>query len=111
MHAEEVHSHLGTTKYSPFRDIWMPLDLSNIASFNAIMAHAAAHLSKMQNQENNPDILRLKLEAIQLVRKWLSDPTTSFEDEVFAAVLRLFTFEVCRNESHLLFITKSLGVA
>jgi hypothetical protein len=111
MHAEEVHSHLGTAKYSPFRDVWMPLDLSNLASFNAIMAHAAAYLSKVQNKESNADILRLKLEAIRLVRKWLSDPTTSFKDEVFAAVLRLFTFEVCRNESHLLLTTYSLSVS
>lgn len=79
----------------------MPLDLSNPASFNAIMAHAAAHISETQNKESNSEILRFKIEAIELVNKWLGDPTTSFKDEVFAAVLRLFTFEVCREKTFL----------
>ncbi|OOQ86551.1 hypothetical protein PEBR_20798 [Penicillium brasilianum] len=99
MHAEEIHSNLGTATISPFRDIWMPLDLSNPASFNAILAHAAAHISETQNKESNSEILRFKIEAIELVNKWLGDPTTSFKDEVFAAVLRLFTFERYRGTS------------
>jgi hypothetical protein len=109
MHAEDIHSNLGPATFSPCRDIWMPLDLSNPASFNAIMAHAAAHLSKIQDKESNPDTLRFKTEAIEFVNKWLSDPTTAFKDEVFAAVLRLFTFEVCRNKSRLLVPADYLG--
>jgi hypothetical protein len=94
MHAEEIHSHLETEKFSPFRDIWMPLDLSNIASFNGIMAHAAAHLSQIQHKHVSPETLRYKTEIIEFVNRWLGNPNTAFKDEVFAAVLRLFTFEV-----------------
>lgn len=96
MHAEEIHSHLETETFSPFRDIWMPLDLSNIASFNGIMAHAAAHLSQIQHKDISPETLRYKTEIIELVNRWLGDPNTAFKDEVFAAILRLFTFEVCQ---------------
>lgn len=49
MHSEEIHSRLDTKKFSPFREIWMPLDLSNVASFNGIMAHAAADLAQTRN--------------------------------------------------------------
>lgn len=96
MHAEEIHSHLETETFSPFRDIWMPLDLSNIASFNGIMAHAAAHLSQIQHRDISPETLRYRTEIIELVNRWLGNPITAFNDEVFAAVLRLFTFEVCQ---------------
>lgn len=79
----------------------MPLDLSNPASFNGIMAHAAAHLSQIQYKEGNQDSLEFKTDAIEIVNKWLRDPATALNDEVFAAVLRLFTFEVSRYWFHL----------
>lgn len=95
MHAEEVHSHLETETFSPFRDIWMPLDLSNIASFNGIMAHAAAHLSQIRYKDISPEALSYKTETIELVNRWIGNPMTAFKDETFAAVLRLLSFEVC----------------
>ena len=97
MHTEEIHSHLDMETFSPFKDIWMPLDLSNIASFHGIMAHAAAHLSEIQHKDIGPETLRYKTVIIELVNRWLGNPDTAFQDEVFAAVLRLFTFEVCQT--------------
>lgn len=66
--------------------MWIPLDLSNLASFNVIIAHAAAYLSKIQKTESDRDTLILISEAIYLIRKWLSDLTTLFEDKLFTAV-------------------------
>lgn len=94
IHAEEVHSAFENQTFSPFRDIWMPLDLSNASSFNAIMAHAAADLSRARGQDIDWGSLKYKTEAIGLVNKWLSSAKTAVNDDVFSGVLRLLTFEV-----------------
>ena len=76
----------------------MPLDLSNVASFNGIMAHAAADLAQTRYKDicsdSRSEALRYKTGTIEAINKWLGDPMTTFKDKVFAAVLRLFTFEV-----------------
>lgn len=94
IHAEEVHSGLQHQTFTPFKDIWIPLDLSNAASFNAIMAHAAAHFFGRHGQDLDLSSLKYKTEAIALINKWLSNTTTALNDEVFAGVLRLLIFEV-----------------
>jgi hypothetical protein len=81
--------------FNPMRDVWFPLDLSNAASFNAVMAHAAAHLSRMRGIKTSDEALKYKAEAVRIVRLWMSDPTRALSDDIFAAVIRLLTFEVC----------------
>lgn len=76
------------------REIWLPLDLSNAASFNAIMAHSAAHLARMQGQYRSDTALEFKTEAMRIVNLWMADPVLCLSDEVVAAVLRLLTYEV-----------------
>lgn len=77
------------------RDIWMPLDLSNAASFNAIMAHSAAHLARMQGLPRSHRALEFKTEALRIVNSWMADPALCMGDDLVAAVLRLLTYEVC----------------
>ncbi|KAM0553320.1 hypothetical protein ACHAPJ_007333 [Fusarium lateritium] len=75
------------------RDVWCPLDLSNAASFNAIMAHAAAHLARMQGFRQSKEALKFKTEAVRIVKVWMDDPELALSDDVLAAVLRLLTYE------------------
>jgi len=89
-----MFEELPAETFNPMRDVWFPLDLSNAASFNAIMAHAAAHLSRMRGIKFSNEALKYKAEAVRIVRLWMNDPTTALSDEVFAAVIRLLTFEV-----------------
>ena len=92
---------LDVTEFNPMKDVWFPLDLSNASSFNCIMAHSAAHLSHLyagtppRRGTNSSDALKYKIEAVRILRTWLSDPEKELCDDAFAAVVRLLTFEVC----------------
>ncbi|KAF6519760.1 hypothetical protein HZS61_016177 [Fusarium oxysporum f. sp. conglutinans] len=79
--------------FSPMRDVWLPLDLSNPASFNALMALSAAHLSRMQGFSQSEVALEFKSEAVRIVQLWMQDPERAVSDDVLAAILRLLTFE------------------
>jgi hypothetical protein len=81
--------------FNPMRDVWVPLDLSNAASFNAIMAHSAAHLARMRGYRSSTEALKFKAEAMRIVSIWMKDEHLALSDDVFAAVLRLLTYEVC----------------
>jgi len=91
---------LDVTEFNPMKDVWFPLDLSNPSSFNCIMAHSAAHLSNLyagtppRRGTNSSDALKYKIEAVRILRLWLSDPDKELSDDAFAAVVRLLTFEV-----------------
>lgn len=95
MHARFIHVGLEARTLTPFRDVCIPLDLSNPASFNGILAHAAADLVGSRGDGNSSEILKYKSEAIEIINKWLGTTTTTIKDEVFAGVVRLLTFEVC----------------
>ncbi|KAF5721889.1 tachykinin family [Fusarium mundagurra] len=84
-------SHDGA--FSPMRDVWLPLDLSNPASFNALMALSAAHLSRMQGFSQSEVALEFKSEAVRIVQLWMQDPERAVSDDVLAAILRLLTYE------------------
>ncbi|KAI8713776.1 hypothetical protein NCS52_01223200 [Fusarium sp. LHS14.1] len=86
---DDVHSQA----FNPMRDVWCPLDLSNAASFNAIMAHSAAHLAGMQGLRQSKEALKFKAEAVRIVQVWMDDPQRALSDDVLAAVLRLLTYE------------------
>ncbi|KAH7211133.1 fungal-specific transcription factor domain-containing protein [Fusarium oxysporum] len=79
--------------FSPMRDVWLPLDLSNPASFNALMALSAAHLSRMQGFSQSEVALEFKSEAVRIVQLWMQDRERAVSDDVLAAILRLLTFE------------------
>ena len=89
-----MFDHLSAGGFNPMRDVWFPLDLSNAASFNAIMAHSAAHLARMQGSRNSMTAAKFKAEAVRIVTLWMGDAELSTSDEVIAAVLRLLTYEV-----------------
>lgn len=95
MHADVLHSGFKSQTFTPFRDIWIPLDLSNAASFHGILAHAAADLNGRREDAAKSEVLKFKTEAIGTINLWLSTSTTAIKDEVFAGVVRLLTFEVC----------------
>lgn len=80
--------------FNPMLDVWFPLDLSNAASFNAIMAHAAAHLSLMQGKRHSSKALRFKNEALRIITIWMNESSGSPSDPILAAVVRLLTYEV-----------------
>ncbi|KAF7522759.1 hypothetical protein PCG10_007273 [Penicillium crustosum] len=98
-HAAMMFEDLDVTKFNPMRDVWFPLDLSNASSFNCIMAHSAAHLSHLyagtppRRGSASSDALKYKIEAVRILRLWLSDPEKELSDDSFAAVVRLLTFE------------------
>ncbi|KAF5672840.1 tachykinin family [Fusarium circinatum] len=79
--------------FSPMRDVWLPLDLSNPASFNALMALSAAHLSRMQGFSQSEVALEFKSEAVRIVQLWMQDPERAVSDDVLAAIIRLLTYE------------------
>ncbi|KAI0469462.1 tachykinin family protein [Xylaria cf. heliscus] len=82
-----------TSVFNPMRDVWFPLDLSNAGSFNAIMAHSAAHLSRMQGFPVSNEAVRFKVEAVGIVQFWARDPALALSDDTIAAILRLLSFE------------------
>ncbi|KAI0543024.1 tachykinin family protein [Xylaria digitata] len=82
-----------TSTFNPMRDVWFPLDLSNAASFNAIMAHSAAHLARMQGFPVSNEAVRFKVEAVGIVQSWARDPALALSDDTIAAILRLLSFE------------------
>ncbi len=78
--------------FNPMRDVWFPLDLSNAASFNAIMAHSAAHLAWLYGIKASNEALMFKNEAVRIIAIWMSNGSSS-GDDIIAAVLRLLTYE------------------
>lgn len=95
-----MFEELDIPSFNPMKDVWFPLDLSNASSFNAIMAHSAAHLSHLYagtspgRGTNSSDALKFKAEAVRILHEWLSDPEKALSYDAFAAVIRLLTFEV-----------------
>lgn len=89
------------SELNPVRDVWFPLDLSNAASFNAIMAHSAAHLAYFYGGTaptrgtNSLQALKYKSNAIVILRTWMGDPDKALSNDAFAGTVRLLTFEVC----------------
>jgi hypothetical protein len=81
--------------FNPMRDVWLPLDLSNPASFNALMALSAAHLSWMQGFSQSEMALEFKSKAVKIVQLWMQDPERAVSEDILAAILRLLTYEVC----------------
>ncbi|KAM3451719.1 hypothetical protein NHJ6243_009548 [Beauveria neobassiana] len=86
-------SHLPASIFNTARDVWLPLDLSNAASFNICMAHAAAHLARIHGRRCSTIALRFKVEAMRIISEWIQNEAKALSDDMFAAVLRLLTYE------------------
>lgn len=99
-HAAMMFEDMELPSFNPMKDVWFPLDLSNSASFNCIMAHSAAHLGHLYagtspgRPTNSSDATRYKGEAVRILNTWMSDPEKALSNHAFAAVVRLLTFEV-----------------
>lgn len=89
-----VFEGLPAATLNPVRDVWFPLNLSNAASFNAIMAHSAAHMARMRGSTGSNEALQFKMEAIRIVKLWMEDPKLALCDDTITAVMRLLTYEV-----------------
>lgn len=82
------------------REVWFPLDLSNVASFNCVMAHSAAHLAYFYGGSgpfrgtDSAEALGFKTHAVRTLNKWLGDQQKALSNDAFIAVVRLLTFEV-----------------
>lgn len=107
-----MFENMPASSFNPMRDVWFPLDLSNPASFNAIMAHSAAHLAH-QYGGTTPncgtkswEALRFKADAVNILTQWVNDPQMALSNDAFAAVVRLLTFEVILQYSLYIFLSE-----
>ncbi|PYH58527.1 uncharacterized protein BO96DRAFT_243938 [Aspergillus niger CBS 101883] len=94
----DLHASFGpglsqSTGFDPVRDVWLPLDLSNSASFCALMAHAAAHAAHRQGQTRSIGSEKFRTLAVGIIAKWLADERRSTQDDTITAIARLLMFE------------------
>ncbi|GAT29851.1 similar to An03g05650 [Aspergillus luchuensis] len=94
----DLHASFGpglsqSTGFDPVRDVWLPLDLSNSASFCALMAHAAAHVAHRQGQTKSIESEKFRTLAVGIIAKWLADERKSTQDDTITAIARLLMFE------------------
>ncbi|GLA63142.1 hypothetical protein AtubIFM55763_005641 [Aspergillus tubingensis] len=94
----DLHASFGpglsqSTGFDPVRDVWLPLDLSNSASFCALMAHAAAHVAHRQGQTKSIESEKFRTLAVGIIAKWLADERRSTQDDTITAIARLLMFE------------------
>ncbi|GAD99542.1 NAD dependent epimerase/dehydratase, putative [Paecilomyces variotii No. 5] len=93
IHSEMLSDGQATRRFDPIRDIWLPLDLSNPASFYGLLAHSAAHLAYLYGERDSAEPLTYKSQAVSILNIWVNDPDRALNDDTFAAVLRLLIFE------------------
>ncbi|KAL3959312.1 hypothetical protein ACCO45_007474 [Purpureocillium lilacinum] len=84
-YAAMMFEDLPAATFNPVRDVWFPLDVSNAASFNVVLAHSAAHIARMHGYTTSNEALKFKMEAIRIVASWMDDPQQALSDEVIAA--------------------------
>ncbi|KAJ6440139.1 tachykinin family protein [Purpureocillium lavendulum] len=92
-YAAMMFEDLPAATFNPVRDVWFPLDVSNAASFNVVLAHSAAHIARMHGYQTSNEAIKFKMEAIRIVASWMDDSQQALSDEVIAAVIRLLTYE------------------
>ncbi|KAE8359041.1 hypothetical protein BDV27DRAFT_59371 [Aspergillus caelatus] len=93
-HASGMSNAFPCVTFDPIWEVWLPLNLSNSASLNAIMAHAAAHLAYLHGELDCPVALRYKTEAISTITEWLDNPEQALQIETLTSVVQLLMFEV-----------------
>ncbi|KAM0664467.1 hypothetical protein ACQRIT_001633 [Beauveria bassiana] len=93
MYANMTFGESVKAKFNPLRDVFFPLDLSNAAAFNAVMAQSAAHLARMQGRMRLTEALHFKAEAIRILSEWMADEKMAMSDDVLAAISRILAYE------------------
>jgi hypothetical protein len=94
-YAYEAFGRPSDLVFDPIRDLYIPVDLSQVASVHGILAHSASHMAYLRQEKSNSlQALNHKMRAIQLVNEALNDPVRGVSDDIVSAVLRLLTFEV-----------------
>lgn len=84
--------------FDSIRDLFIPVDLSQVALVHAVLAHSASHLASLRHNRNDSlQAIEHKMAAIRLVNEALGDPVKATSDENVSAVMRLLTFEVDQN--------------
>lgn len=94
IYASMTFDNAPKSRFNPLRDVFFPLDLSNAASFNAVMAQSAAHLARMQNRSHSTEALTFKAEAIRILSQWMADEQLALSDDVLAGISRILAYEV-----------------
>lgn len=73
VHGPMLSMEQSTPGFNPVRDVWFPLDLSNPASFNLLIAYSASQMARLCTEaspcrmESYTDSLTYNLEAIRLL--------------------------------------------
>ncbi|KAI9745234.1 MAG: hypothetical protein M1818_001512 [Claussenomyces sp. TS43310] len=93
IYATMMITHPTEPIFNPMRDVWIPMDFSNPASFHGMLAHSASHLAYLRGEKSSIQAMVHKLEATRLINQWLCDPAKETSDDVMSATLRLLTFE------------------
>lgn len=74
-------------------NVWLPLDLSNEASFYGAVATSTALSTKGRQTAQNRAMLQ-NMKAIKLINEWLKNPTKATSDASLAGVLGQVMYEV-----------------
>ncbi|KAK9238498.1 hypothetical protein V1525DRAFT_400690 [Lipomyces kononenkoae] len=78
---------------NPMAEIWIPDAFSNDASFQGMLAYAAAHLAHLRRQDSGAEYTIHKIEAISSIQKLLNDTTAALSDSAISAILRQISIE------------------
>jgi hypothetical protein len=101
---------LNSASYHGHTQVWVPLDISNEASFHGALAYHSAHLRHLHGESKaSPQALTHNLKSIELINSWLSDPSLMISDMAITAVLRQLTLEV-RTHSNMEFTPPSFKI-
>ncbi|KAH7305651.1 hypothetical protein BKA65DRAFT_200701 [Rhexocercosporidium sp. MPI-PUGE-AT-0058] len=80
----------------PFKDIWLPISISDAAFFNEILSHVSLHVYTLRHGLSRatecPQSMVLHSRAVNSVRKRLDDPVLGISDGVIGTVLAFACF-------------------
>ncbi|KAK9242245.1 hypothetical protein V1506DRAFT_548196 [Lipomyces tetrasporus] len=79
---------------NPMAEVWIPDAFSNEASFQGMLAYAAAHMAHLRRQGGGAEYTIYKIEAIRCIQKLLNDATAALSDSAVSAILRQISIEV-----------------
>src|SRR2546421_32541 len=82
---------------TPYRDSWLPLSMSDPASFYELLSQIALHVASLRKEVVCIRSLAYHSLAISSVNKRLSDPILGISDGIINAILALASF--CVSDS------------
>jgi hypothetical protein len=77
---------------TPYRDSWLPLSMSDPASFYEVLSQIALHVVSLRKEVGCVRSLTYHSLAISSVNKRLSDPILRISDGIIHAILALASF-------------------